>query len=222
MDQNQKKNIVPGLILIGLGILFLLQNFMRNYNIDVGDWFVLGMGLVFIVAYFTKRKTGFLVAGLIISYLGSFILLNNLHIVDRQLFWAIFLMTLGFIFLIVYFFRKELGFVFPGLFLSAIGVYSLVLKITHTTQARMWPLFFMILAMACLLLFVFEFKRWGFKPLIPSLLLFAVGLLGFMTIQGMISYDMWIEYLYYARNFWPVLLVFAGVVIIIKNYRIKQ
>ncbi|MBZ4646954.1 MAG: hypothetical protein PWR27_540 [Petroclostridium sp.] len=218
MEQNRQKGIVPGVILIGLGILFLLN----NYNIDIGDWFVLGVGVAFIIAYFTKRKTGFLIAGLILSYLGSLIFLNNTRLIDEELFGSLVIIMLGLAFLTVYFVKKKTGFVFPGFILPAIGIYNYVMSLENVKQSEVWPLIFMTLAMAFLLIFIFEFKTLGYKPLIPSVILFAAGSLAFMTIRGIIDKEMWVVFLRWMRNFWPLLLILAGILVIFKNLSFKK
>ncbi len=218
-ERNYKKNIFPGILLILIGVLFLLN----NYNINTGDWFVLGVGLVFLVAYFTKqKKTGFLVTGCILAYLGTLILLSNLQIINRHLFGAIFLMTLGAAFLTVYFAKHKSGFLLPGLILPGLGIYSIVIETTSVSQSKLWPLFFMILATVCLLLFVLEFKQWSYKPLIPAIIFFGIGVLGFMAVYEMIDRTMWLQTIDIVKSFWPILLVFAGIVVIIQNIKKKE
>ena len=213
MTQKHSKGIVPGVILIGLGILF----FLNNYNIDIGDWFILGIGIVFLVAYITKKKTGFLVTGLILSYFGGLIFLENLDFINGHLFGALFLTALGAAFLTVYFIKKKLGFIFPGFILLAVGIYAVVTKVADVGQRELWPLIFMLLAIAFLSIFALEFRRLGYRPLIPALILFVAGVLAFMTTGGIITPDGWFDFLRMLSRFWPLLLIIAGVSIIFKN-----
>ncbi|WHH60244.1 DUF5668 domain-containing protein [Petroclostridium sp. X23] len=213
MEHNRQRSIVPGIILIGLGVLFLLN----NYHIDIGDWFMLGVGIAFIVAYFRKKKTGFLIAGLILSYLGSIIFLNNTRIIDEHLFGSLVLTALGLAFLTVYFVKKKTGFVFPGLILPAVGIYNFIIELKSVNASEAWPLIFMTLSAAFLLIFIFEFKTYGFRPLIPSLILFFIGALAFLTIRGIIDEQMWRYSLRMIRSLWPVLLILAGIAVIFKN-----
>ncbi|MDK2932562.1 MAG: hypothetical protein PWP27_372 [Clostridiales bacterium] len=218
MEQNRQKGVVPGVILIGLGILFLL----RNYNINIRDWFLLGIGIAFIIAYFIKKKAGFLITGLILSYFGSLIFLNSTRLIKQQTFGSLVLVALGLAFLTVYFAKKKTGFIFPGFILPAIGIYNYIMGMNFIEQSEIWPLIFMTLATAFLLIFIFEFRTLGYKPLVTSLILFGIGLLSFMTIRGIIEKQMWINVLYWLRYFWPVLLIIAGVLVILKNLSIKK
>lgn len=218
MENNRQRSIVPGIILIGLGILFLLN----NYNIDIGDWFVLGIGIIFIIAYFTKKKTGFLIAGLILSYLGSLIFLNSTRIIHEELFGSLVLIVLGLAFLTVYFVKRKTNFIFPGFILPAVGAYTFVMGMENVKNTEVWPLIFMNLSIAFLLIFILGFKTYGFKPLISCIFLFLIGSLAFMTTRGIINEEMWRYTLKIVRSFWPVLLIIAGLMVLIKNRRVKS
>jgi len=213
MEQNVRKGIVPGIILIGLGILFLLNNF----KIEVGDWIVLGIGIIFIIAYFTKKQTGFLIAGLILSYLGSIILLNNMRLISQQLFGALFLIALGLAFLTIYFIKKKSGFVFAVFILLAIGAYKFITSMERFRNEDLWPLIFMTLAVAFLFIFLFEYKTYGMKPLIMSLISFGIGVLGFMMVRGFIDPNTWRLIFRWIGKLWPVLFILAGLMLIFRN-----
>ncbi|NLY42519.1 MAG: hypothetical protein GX066_00765 [Clostridiaceae bacterium] len=218
MEQNVRKGIVPGIILIGIGILFLLNNF----RIEVGDWIVLGIGIIFIIAYFTKKQTGFLIAGLILSYIGTIIFLNNTLRISQEKFGALFLIALGLAFLTIYFMKKKAGFIIPGFILPAIGAYKFIISMDKFSNRDLWPLIFMTLAAAFLLIFLFEYKAYGAKPLVVSLILFGVGVLGFMTVRGYIDTNMWKLLLGWLRKLWPVLFIIAGLMLIFKNMSEKR
>jgi hypothetical protein len=61
-----QRNLLPGLLLIGLGVFFLVG---RNTNL--GGWiFLAGLGAIFLVAYFNSRSYGLLIPGCILLGLG--------------------------------------------------------------------------------------------------------------------------------------------------------
>jgi len=63
----QRNQTVLGLILVGLGVLFLVA---RNTNL--GGWiFLAGIGAIFLVAYVTTRNYGMLIPGCILLGLGA-------------------------------------------------------------------------------------------------------------------------------------------------------
>ncbi len=65
MNRSQMNQILPGLILIALGILFLLGRTALSGAVFLG-----GLGAIFIIAYFGTRKYGWLIPGCILAGLG--------------------------------------------------------------------------------------------------------------------------------------------------------
>lgn len=71
--QIRRGRLIPGLILVLLGIAFLLREYL-----GVGPEFVLILaGLVFLVPYLLTRLYGFLIPGMILSGLGAGMLYQN-------------------------------------------------------------------------------------------------------------------------------------------------
>ncbi len=213
--EKKSNTFVAGIILIGLGILF----FLNNFHISIDDWFFLAIGVGFLIAYYTKKNTGFLIVGLIMSYIGSLIFISNLNIIDEDLFGGLLLVVIGVAFLTIYFIKKRVGFIYPGFILPAIGAYSIVMIKVDETQSELWPLIFMILAVAFLFIFIFEYKRLGYRPLIPAFILFFIGFFSFMIVKGVISQEMWLQTVELISRYWPVLLIGAGVSVIFKHSR---
>lgn len=71
-DRQRMARILPGLILIGLGVLFLLGQFF-----PIGDWMLLIMGLAFLVSYAVTRRDGLLWPAGILSGLGVATIVGN-------------------------------------------------------------------------------------------------------------------------------------------------
>ena len=66
--QRNRGSLVGGLILILLGLAFLVQQALPDY---FGGWlFLVGLALVFLVAYIATREYGYLIPGCILMGLG--------------------------------------------------------------------------------------------------------------------------------------------------------
>ena len=52
-DRRRTHRVLPGLIMIGLGVLFFIGQF-----VPIGDWMLLILGLAFLVSYFVTRRDG--------------------------------------------------------------------------------------------------------------------------------------------------------------------
>jgi hypothetical protein len=57
---------VAGLVIVGIGVFFLLAQFIP----DIGRWIPFFIGLVFLAAFIPKREYGFLIPGCIVSGVG--------------------------------------------------------------------------------------------------------------------------------------------------------
>ena len=67
MRQAQRNQVIPWVILIGLGLLFLFRD-----RINLGGGIVLaGLGAIFIAAYLASRNYGLLIPGCILAGLGA-------------------------------------------------------------------------------------------------------------------------------------------------------
>ena len=71
MDRNRINQLLPGLILIGLGVFFLLGRTALS-----GALFLGGLGAIFLVAYLSSRNYGLLIPGCILAGLGVGELIN--------------------------------------------------------------------------------------------------------------------------------------------------
>jgi hypothetical protein len=70
---KRRSGLVGGLILIGIGILLLLQNVFASRNF--GMYVPLLLGLVFIAAAFLASRRGFLIPGGILTGIGAGVLI---------------------------------------------------------------------------------------------------------------------------------------------------
>lgn len=88
---------VFGVILIGLGAIFLLQNFGVVDAGRPGDWWpviLIGFGISSLIA---PKDAGDATSGAVLTALGAFFLLRNFDVVDWRLrdIWPAFLMLAG-------------------------------------------------------------------------------------------------------------------------------
>lgn len=88
---------VFGVILIGMGVVFLLQNFGLVDAGDIGSWWpviLIGFGISSLIA---PRDAGDPAGGAILTALGSFFLLRKLDVIDWRFrdVWPVFLVLAG-------------------------------------------------------------------------------------------------------------------------------
>jgi|GEM_PF-2094851 len=206
MNSDKKKSVILGFILVIFGVLFLLHEF----NIDVSDWLLLALGIIFLIAYFMKKKTGYFFWGTIITYIGAAQFMIGMKLVHDSMREALYLAAFGLSFLTIYFVKKKSKLIFPGFILLALGIYASIMEMDGINPREMWPLIFMIMSAAFLFIFIFEFKSLGFKPLIASVSLLAAGIVAFLIAKDIIDKEIF-------YNYWPVLLIIAGFIVILRS-----
>jgi hypothetical protein len=65
---ERRSGLVGGLVLILFGALLLAQQYFKD--LDLGAVFLIGLGLIFLVAYIFTRRYGFLIPGCILMGMG--------------------------------------------------------------------------------------------------------------------------------------------------------
>jgi Domain of unknown function (DUF5668) len=88
---------VFGVILIGLGALYLLQNFGIVYAGDIGSWWplvLIGFGVASLIA---PKDAGDSAGGAVITGIGTFFLLRKLDVITWRFHdaWPVFLVIAG-------------------------------------------------------------------------------------------------------------------------------
>jgi len=88
---------VFGVLLIGLGVLFLLQNFGYINAGQVGDWWpllLIGFGIASLIA---PKDPGDSATGVAVAALGAFFLLRNFDVIHWRFqdIWPAFLVLAG-------------------------------------------------------------------------------------------------------------------------------
>ena len=155
--QSKKTIVFLGLLLIIVGTLITLENFMVIKKISI-HWpvFLLIIGFGFIMLFFQRKR-----ADLVLLWLGSFIFILGIFFYYLNFtswsrlssLWPIFLGIVGLSFLSIGLFSKILFFIYFALsFLALFAVFSLVFSISY----KLWPMSFVIFGISLLLLDYFQ------------------------------------------------------------------
>ena len=143
MAEKSSRPIVPGLILIVLGFLFLLSNF-GAFDFDWGvlwTWLVILIGVIFWLGFLLDReKYGLIMPGTILLTLGIvFNISARYYWADMEDLWPFFILAPAFGFYAMYFLgRREAGLLVPAGILTVIGLIFLMQS--YTALRYIWPL----------------------------------------------------------------------------------
>ena len=150
--KNGKPSIVPGLILIFIGIVAVLNNFDA---IDL-DWavmwtyFILLLGLIFWLGFILDRsKDGLIMPGTILLTYG---IILNLHMRfgNMDILWPFFILGPAFGFYAMYLLgKRDRGLLIPAVILTIVG--SIFLLQGYSYIRYVWPLVLVILGVLLLL-----------------------------------------------------------------------
>ena len=126
---SSKKSLLPGFILIALGMLLLLPKVTDISMRELWPLIVLGGGILFIVGFFINRTDyGLLMPGSILTVCGlvfAYCAYEGWHTM-RDL-WPFFLMGPGLGFALMYLFgKREQGLLIPAGILLGLGALFLV------------------------------------------------------------------------------------------------
>ncbi|MTI70283.1 MAG: hypothetical protein FH751_08535 [Firmicutes bacterium] len=202
----KKNDYVLGIILILAGIFI----FLENTNIVPNETYIVVLGIAFLIGYYNKKKTGYLIAGLILTGIGLSQVLDRM-VYNLDLSGLLVFIGLGAAFLIVYFTKGKEGFVYPGCILPAIGIHSFLEDLIIGDIG--WLFFFLIsISFYAIYLLIHRNKgvKWTF--ILGSILLALSGLF-YMTENNIITSSFWKMISY----FWPVILILIGIRIIYNN-----
>lgn len=206
--EKRNSNLL-GIILILVGIAV----FLLNTEIFSGDMFLILVGLTFLAIYFNRKYTWSLISGLVITVVGITAVIDELFPLQIDLAGFTLLFGLGIAFLILYYTKKIMGFVFPGFILPSIGIFSLVSSI-YTGEIS-WA-FFLLLGLSFYGIYLAEFMKRGYRwPLIPGTILIGFSAIVYLITNDIIKASVWKIVSY----FWPAILIIIGIKIIFDNAR---
>lgn len=201
------RRVIFGLILVGAGILFLLQslNIFMVYNLAWAILFALG-GTAFLFVLVQNRENWWAaIPGLTLLAIGVMIFLSDLapELSDR-LGGAIILGAIGLSFWIVYFMSPANWWaIIPGgVMLTLTGITLIDNLVSFDTGG----LFFLGLAATFALVYLLPAGRKMQWALIPAAIL---GVIGILILAAASSLAAW---------FWPVALITTGLFLIYRAY----
>jgi len=213
MDElRNRPGLVPGLILIGLGIIFLIFNFFPGV---AGSLFLVGLGLTLLVVFLFTRLYGVLIPAGILSGLGFGIVVLESRVFPADRGWPFILIGLGGGFLLIWVFSilftsgpttpgGRVWPLIPGVILVLIGAGFLLFE--PALWAIWWPLIFVAIAVLELLV---RLVTGRLRPgmLVSTLFWCALAALIIASNLGMLPVESW-------WDLWPLILIFAGLSIL--------
>lgn len=159
--------------------------------------------------------------GIFLILLGIIGIINKLHIFGD--YFELIIIALGFLF--VYILRgghkkyRNIGFLIPGCIIPAVIIMDIVDK-TKMLSTYKDPLIMVIIGTAFLLIYLIHTvwvtdirkgsKNW---PLVVALIIYAISIFVFITEISDSAIGRLI-----LNNLWPVILILAGIVILIKSF----
>jgi hypothetical protein len=150
--KDGKPSIVPGLILIFIGIVAVLNNF-EAINLDwevLWTYFILLLGLIFWLGFiFDRSKDGLIMPGTILLTYG---IILNLHMRfgNMDILWPFFILGPAFGFYAMYLLgKRDRGLLIPAVILTIIG--SIFLLQSYSYIRYVWPLVLVVLGVLLLL-----------------------------------------------------------------------
>jgi hypothetical protein len=145
--EENRGAIIPGVILVVLGILFLLPKLGINFG-DLWPTFLLAPGLAFFAFYFISKdkvkNAGVLIPATIITLLSIYFYfesLTNWKYAEKM--WPVYPLIVSMAFFVTYFAgqKKDKGLLVPAWILLAVGLLFLVINLI---SVNLWPLFLIL------------------------------------------------------------------------------
>ena len=157
-----------------------------------------------------KASKGRIFVGIVILFLGVFMLLNHLQFIEFRfaLIWPLFLLIPGLIFEFGYFFsrKKNHSQLVPGGILTVYGlVFFLEAYFGWAFLSPVWP--FLLLGVAFGLFQLYVFGNQDRSLLLPTVLLTVMGLSN--ILQNYYAFDFQLAV--------PIILILAGLFLIVKK-----
>mgnify|MGYP000932170974 CR=1 FL=1 len=205
---NKKSSIIGiGLILLGIAV------FLKNIGIMPQGSFMLFAGIFFFYLYIAKKQQAFLVIGLIAALSGSVSIFRDLNFLRFNMTGEIFLFLLGIIFILLYYSKRNIGFLIPGAILISLGCY--VFLMDNFNSARLWPSFFVLIGIA--FYFIYFLALYGKEnwPLVIGTILILMGLIFLAYSYGILDLRIW----QYNNYVLPLVLILVGVLLLIKKVK---
>lgn len=149
---GQRHNLIWGILLILIGILFLVGNTSRMGMELLWPVFPLAVGIAFWIGYFNDRKNyGLLMPGSILIVVSVLFMYCNLtHWWRMEYLWPIFILAPATGFVAMYFGgSRDSGLLIPAGILGAVGFIFLFLS---SGLGDYWPVFLIVAGLLLILL----------------------------------------------------------------------
>jgi len=164
VKEERYGGVIPGTILIILGILFLLPRLGINFG-NLWPTFILAPGLAFIIFYLVspnrKQIAGILIPGVILTLIASFFYYQSFSDwANAEKLWPVYPLAVGIALYTFYIAsgRKDRAILVPANILTLMGLAFLVL---NYYSFNFWPL---ILIIVGLILILTSVKKERNKP----------------------------------------------------------
>ncbi len=220
MARQRGGSILGGLILIGIGLWFVLDN-MGFELPDLGELWPLapilgGLALAFTYLTGRERDAGVLIPGCAGFLIGVFFLaitLGPLEWEDLGAWWPVFPVIGGVAFLAMFLAsrEREAGVLVPGCGGLMVGLFFFAITLgpfDWDDMGRLWPAFPLIGGLTFLAVWAVDRRDPGL--LVPAGLGLAVGLVGFVFTLGGFA----VRWLIHG---WPIAVIVIGLVIIAQS-----
>jgi len=207
-----RKNFLLGGALVFLGATM----FLKNFNINPADTFLLLLGIYFLYLYNINKQQPHLIIGLIATIVSGISILNHVNIFSIDISGGVFFILLGGLFLFLYYNKNIKGFILPGCLLPSVGIYTIL--INNLNERYAWPSIFLLLGSAFFVIYFTEYMNKENWSLLAGIFLFGMGIICYAVVFGLINID--ISKL--NNLIWPVALIGVGGIILINNLRIRK
>lgn len=127
------------------------------------------------------------------------------------------LIIIACLFIILYYFKKNIGFLIAGVIISTLGLYMFLIDYYNTV--RIWPVFFILLGIAFYTIYFIALYGKENWPLVLGTMLILLGIL-LLGINFAILKPKILRYI--KSYFWPSVLIIVGLTIILKRIRKKK
>lgn len=156
-----------------------------------------------------EKPKGNMIWGIFLIVIGFVFLIGNISRIGMEILWPAFPLAVGLAFCIGFIFdRKNVGLLMPGSILVIVGLLFFYCTIFGWDyMANLWPLFIIAPAVGFISVYFGGPRDSGL--LIPAGILTGIGIVFLFISHGL-------------GDYWPILLILAGSVLIVIHMMIKQ
>ena len=165
MRKGQAALLIAAAILIMLGLLFLVENFLPSWmhitNLIWPAIFLAG-GIWFLLSASSNhgKYWGLFMPGSILTGLGLVFLITSYLPFTWSFLWPIILISIGVGFFLMMFFGRVFGLIIPAAILCSLGlvffIISALASISPVAWSLLWPLIIIFIGVAMLTIFFFR------------------------------------------------------------------